>query len=259
MLSRAMDARLSSLRGVPRVPCRYVGGLLRPSSLPSGADGVNGGNEYVQDALSEIIQIQVRKQEAKAKVLSDLEDRKEKLRNKGEELSSGLDDDANLDKLRLEMAAKVSLADSLEELRKLEEQVQGVRDQLREDRMELRNWEEASAAERSKGLFFRSLYAIDNDDEDEDGKVGSSIRRRSQAASASAGKSDAAEEKEKPSVIKLYLFTYLATVLFFALLIDLSGGAPQFGLDFIYVTLFAALGALAWSERQGLMDMPKDL
>eukprot|EP00798_Chlamydomonas_sp_ICE-L_P019502 gene19502-26167_t len=314
--------------------------LKPPACLGSSDSAPPSGDADVQEALSEIMQIQVHKQEAKERLLVDLEARKEKIRKMGEEMNSNFEEESRLDKMRLDLATSVQLAETMEQFRELEEQVQAVRDSLKEDGRQLSNWEDKAMASQNKNLFFQNLYTGSDDpkaDGDETSKKptgrsshsnakmhprnlfnlsqqavahiqtaapspysgskstvqeapsatpkklqltfkrpntpkstsSTSANRPHPAHTAAAtpspysGSESTPQEKEAPSAMKLLGFTYLATVLFFALIIDVSGAVlngavPSIGLDFIYGVLLVALGRGAWSERLGLMNNPSD-
>ena len=74
----------------------------------------------------------------------------------------------------------------------LEEEIAAVRQQLEADRADLAAWERASAQARSKGLFFKSLYAAPADADADAAKAngGGGMQRQQQPGDGSGGGGD---------------------------------------------------------------------
>eukprot|EP00798_Chlamydomonas_sp_ICE-L_P007275 gene7275-388_t len=90
-------------------------GRASSSSSSSSDDDKNAqsrsedGSEAVQDALSEILMIQVRKEEVKQQIRDDVEVKKERMREIGDQITSEFGDEIRVDKLRMELASNMSL------------------------------------------------------------------------------------------------------------------------------------------------------
>ncbi|GIL87962.1 hypothetical protein Vretimale_6334 [Volvox reticuliferus] len=109
------------------------------------------------------MQMEVRRVRAKEELMSDLEDRKAQMRAIGEEMKAALAREYELDRMRTEMGANYAISEAFHALDDVEAEVQRIKQQLQADKADLAAWEAETAEERSKGLFFKSLYAIEKE------------------------------------------------------------------------------------------------
>eukprot|EP00879_Flechtneria_rotunda_P030311 GHRR01032931.1.p1 GENE.GHRR01032931.1~~GHRR01032931.1.p1 ORF type:complete len:196 (+),score=109.01 GHRR01032931.1:454-1041(+) len=156
-----------------------------------------------------------------------------------------------------------------EKFNELEEQLQQIKDQIKADQADLRAFEVSSANARSQGLFFRSLYQPEADeDADTDssnmaaaGSKSSSSSNSKQlqklldpnAAAAAVVASPAKQEMASP--FRMYLFGYMAAVLALVVVQDLLSTSSKPGLDGLYGMIGLLLGLNAYRERQTLLQV----
>ncbi|KAG2495049.1 hypothetical protein HYH03_006980 [Edaphochlamys debaryana] len=164
-----------------------VGGAA--GSSEPGTGGADG-NE-VQDTLADLMQMEVRRVRAKEELLSDLEERKQTLRQMGEEMKAALAREYELDRLRTEMGANYHMSEAMQALDEVELEVQRIKKQVAADKADLEAFEERSAQERSKGLFFKSLYAKEKAPRQPVGKSIPGYWRRMRAEQEAAAKAAA--------------------------------------------------------------------
>lgn len=202
-----------------------------------------GGNKDVQDALEVILRTAIEKQEFKDQILDDLEERKQQFRQMGEEMKEELDRKIELDKLATEQAGNAVLAETFGKLDELDDTVRKVKEGLEADRLELEAWEQQANADRSKGLFFQTLYQTDAKK-----PVGGSPDK--EAVGKVTAKIGEPLEQEMTSSLRRMLFTTMSTLLVFIALRDALRPGANFALDFGYVLLSALLVFNAWSESR---------
>jgi len=208
----------------------------------------------LQDRLVDQIHIGIAKAKVKEDMLKDLEERKESLRKIGDDLTDELDRQLALDKARMNLAGSSSLADMLEEFRQLDEDVQRIRDELQADRRELAAFERRNAEDRSRGLFFKNLYSVKDEEEQLQGgnKRPDPQADEQRRATMENIKQPARQELRSPA--RLALFTYLTIVLAWVIGEDISLGDPDLRRDALYGLLCAVLGFNAWNERTALVE-----
>jgi len=131
-----------------------------PADASSSNASEKNTDSEVQEALADILNMEVRKEEVKQEILADLELKKEQLRLIGQELADDFEKEIALDKIRTELASNMSLADTMSRFQELEDEVQALRDSVAADKEELLDWEESTAAARSRSLFFKELYTV---------------------------------------------------------------------------------------------------
>mmetsp|Transcript_18724 Transcript_18724/g.40259 ORF Transcript_18724/g.40259 Transcript_18724/m.40259 type:complete len:178 (-) Transcript_18724:458-991(-) len=170
--------------------------------------------------------------------------------------------------MRAELASSMSLAETLDKFKQLEDEVQAVRDQLKADSEELEAWEQRTADARNNLLFFKTLYAREKKKGGASGASSSSGSSSSSSSSADPGYNKEAVKKlaatikapaqaEVHSPARLYLFTYLASILGFVVVQDFMTGEPSLGLDGLYTVLGVLLAFNAWNER-GALTAPQE-
>ena len=168
-----------------------------------------------------------------------------------------------LDKARAELASNLSLSETLDRFKEVEDEVQAVRDQLQLDKKELEEWEEKQAAARNQGLFFQKLYKVKDKriSDASDGSGGDELE-----GEGSRSRLDEGDEEERKaraiSKIRLpanreimspwrsWVYLYLCLVLTLVVLQDLiDAQSPSFALDAFYGGLAALMAFTAWKER----------
>lgn len=206
---------------------------------PSNTDG----NKDVQDALEWMLRTEMEKQEIRDMVLGEAEQRKQTFRDIGEELKEELDRKLEIEKARTELSSRSILDDTFSKLDELDEIVAKVKQDLKTDQAELEEWEQQANMNRSKGLFFQSLYKTDKK-----APAGSGLDPETTARL----RAEVTEplEKEVNSTFRRTLFTTMATLLLFLALQDGFSSTPHWGLDAVYVLIAAVVSFSAWSETQ---------
>ncbi|KAG1667886.1 hypothetical protein FOA52_013646 [Chlamydomonas sp. UWO 241] len=256
-----LRARCSSGQGDegPHAPGEGEG-TTTPAGSSDGAQPEEKESD-VQAAIADILNMEIRKAKVKEEILADLEIKKEKLRLIGQEITDDFGKEIELDKMRTELASNMSLADTMSKFQELEDEVQAVRDQLAADRQSLADWEEETAAKRSKSLFFKTLYATKKDappsgtsssgdgadgGEDCEGVSEGSPGRRGAAAP------DLPDLPPTPTLFYtlLYLFAWVVVVL----VADVTSADPSPGQDALYVLLCVGLAYCSIQEWRKLKD-----
>jgi len=231
-----------------------------------------GGNSKVQDDLVDLISLEVAKAKVRDDMQKDLEQRKENMRKIGEELMEQLEKKIELDKMRMDLATSASLADTLQQFKELDDEVQKIRDELQADQADLAAFEARSTSARNQGLFFQQLYKPDvtaGSDEPGAGAAGGAASGTSSSGSSSTLEPQVVRalqhqitepaRRELASPLRLYVFTYLAIVLACVVASDVGGGAPDLGLDALYGVLCGLLGVNAWNERAALAAQQQEV
>ncbi|EFJ43958.1 hypothetical protein VOLCADRAFT_95786 [Volvox carteri f. nagariensis] len=188
--------------------------------------------------------MEVRRVRAKEELMSDLEDRKTQMRAIGEEMKAALAREYELDRMRTEIGANYAMSEAFHALDDVEKEVQRIKQQLQADKADLAAWEAQTAEERSRGLFFKSLYSLTRNH---------------------------GNPQQIRSPFRLYLFSYLSA--FLALLVindvlvmssvprpeaaeaaavEAAVTMPHVAKDALYGMLSAGLGYVAVLERQAL-------
>eukprot|EP00775_Hariotina_reticulata_P012765 gene12765-12894_t len=228
-------------------------------------DGVEG-NQDVQDALMQQLRVQIENQTLKEEIRDDLKGKVEGIKQISDELLEQLDAELDIEKFRAELESSQVLSEANEKFNELEEQLQQIKDQIKADQADVRAFETSSAAARSQGLFFKNLYQPPAE-EDENGVSSSSSSEPLSSTNASirkplldpAGTRQAAAivtssaEEEVSSPFRMYLFGYMAAVLVLVVMQDVSGAAPNYGLDGLYGALALLLGVNSFHERKALV------
>jgi len=154
-----------------------------PADASSSNASEKNTDSEVQEALADILNMEVRKEEVKQEILADLELKKEQLRLIGQELADDFEKEIALDKIRTELASNMSLADTMSRFQELEDEVQALRDSVAADKEELLDWEESTAAARSRSLFFKELYTVKRPKgDDEHGRCVAAVHTRNPRA-----------------------------------------------------------------------------
>ncbi|GLC35469.1 hypothetical protein PLESTB_000203900 [Pleodorina starrii] len=250
----------------------------------SGAEGQAGsGTGEVQDTLADIMQMEVRRVRAKEELMTDLEDRKERMRAIGEEMKAALARDYELNRMRTEIGANFAMSEAFHALDDVEADIARIKKQLQADKADLEAWEAQAAEDRSRGLFFKSLYSVEKEPRQPVGKSIPGYWRKQRAAAAAAAAEAAAAATGSPaadtstdwenaeavvsaaerplsaasrqvrSPLRLYLFSYLSAFLALVLVNDVASAAgPHVAQDVLYGILSAGLGFVAVQERQAL-------
>jgi len=223
----------------------------------------------VQEALLEQLRLQLQNEAFKEEVKGDLKDRVERLREIEAELKQQLDETLDIEKFRMDLESGQALSNAMDQFNQLEEEIQKFKEKMKAEQDEFSSWEKESTAARNKGLFFKSLYKpdADTDSEETEGSSGSSSSRRSRAPAdpeeaqkliaASAAVTNSAEE-EVGSPFRMYLFTYMAAVLFIVAVQDVFSQEPSLALDGLYGVLGLLLGVNAWNEKAALTAAVED-
>ncbi|KAG2441201.1 hypothetical protein HYH02_010045 [Chlamydomonas schloesseri] len=250
---------------------------------------LTSGNTEVQDTLADVMQMEVRRVRARAELDADMEERKQQLRAMGEEMKAALAREYELDKQRAEMGANFHMSEALAQLDDVEADIRRIKEQLQADKADLAAFELRSAEERSRGLFFKSLYAVEKEKRQ---PVGKSIpgyyrkQREAAAAAAAAAAEGAAAEagsstwdaeavaaaaerplsaasKQVRSPFRLYLFSYLSAFLALVVVNDLAvvaqaddavaaAAGHAVWKDVLYGLLSGGLALVAARERAAL-------
>ncbi|PNW76843.1 hypothetical protein CHLRE_11g478528v5 [Chlamydomonas reinhardtii] len=244
-----------------------------------------GGNTEVQETLADVVQMEVRRVRARAELEADMEERKQQLRAMGEEMKAALAREYELDRQRAEMGANYHMSEALSQLDDVEADIRRIKEQLQADKADLAAWEVRSAEERSKGLFFKSLYAVEKEKRQPVGKSIPGYYRKQREAAAAAGQEGAEAEpgsstwdaeavaaaaerplsaasKQVRSPFRLYLFSYLSAFLALVVVNDLAvvaqadPAAAAVGhavwKDVLYGALSSGLALVAARERAAL-------
>lgn len=243
---------------------------VRASPSDSEFEGVTGGDEVVQQALEEQLRLQLKSEVLKESIKEDLRSKVEDIKQISEELHAELDEGYQIEKFRNDLESQEALASAMEKFNELEDEINAMKQQLQADKEELAAWERASAVARSKGLFFKSLYAPEADSQQQQkggsregasssqggsspfpGEVKGSLDPEAAAAlQRVAAKVKAPAEDEVGSPLRLWLFAYMAAVLALVVGQDLMTPTPSVGLDVLYGVLGLILGFNVWNERQ---------
>ncbi|KAG2423898.1 hypothetical protein HXX76_014951 [Chlamydomonas incerta] len=247
---------------------------------------LSGGNTEFQETLADVMQMEVRRVRARAELEADMEERKQQLRAMGEEMKAALAREYELDRQRAEMGANYHMSEALSQLDDVEADIRRIKEQLQADKADLAAFELRSAEERSRGLFFKSLYAVEKEKRQ---PVGKSIpgyyrkQREAAAAAAAAGQDGEAEpgsstwdaeavaaaaerplsaaSKQVRSPFRLYLFSYLSAFLALVVVNDLAAVAQADSAlaaghalwkDVLYGGLSSGLALVAARERSAL-------
>lgn len=266
----------------------HRGAAPRASPSDSEFEGVAAGDEDVQRALEDQLRLQLKSEAIKESIKEDLRSKVEDLKQISEELQAKLDEGYRIEKFRNDLESQEALASAMEKFNELEDEIAAMKQQLQADREDLAAWERASAAARSKGLFFKNLYTPEPDAAAEGGEgrqpggAGAAQRQGGQAAAAGSGrrfggeirgsldpaaaeaarrvaaKVEAPAHEEVGSPLRLWLFAYMAAILALVVGQDLTTAAPSLGLDALYGVLGLVLGVNAWNERQVLASRRQD-
>ncbi|GBF99583.1 hypothetical protein Rsub_12208 [Raphidocelis subcapitata] len=258
------------LRARPARRARSTRGAPRASPSDSEFEGVPAGDEVVQAALEDQLRLQLRSETIKESIREDLRSKVEDIKQISEELQAQLDEGYQIERFRNDLESQEALASAMEKFNELEDEIAAMKAQLQADREDLAAWEKASAAARSKGLFFKNLYKPDADADaaagqggQQQAQDGSGGRFRGElrgsidpeaaaAARRAAAKVTAPAVEEVGSPLRLWLFAYMAGILALVVAQDLTTAQPSVGLDALYGVLGLVLGVNAWNERTAL-------
>ncbi|KAI8468558.1 MAG: hypothetical protein J3K34DRAFT_8638 [Monoraphidium minutum] len=247
----------------------------RAAASPSDAEfeGVTGGDEELQAAIEDQLRLQLKSETIKESIKDDLRSKVEEVKQISEELQAQLDEGYRIEQFRNDIETQETLASAMQQFNELEDEIAAMKQQQQADREELAQWERTSAAARSKGLFFKTLYKPDADataaapgglqrqggDGGGGGRFGGEVKGSLDPAVAAAAARRAAAKVREPaeaevgSPLRLWLFAYMAGVLALVVANDFATGFPALGLDALYGVIALVLGINAWNERKLLV------
>ncbi|GAX85465.1 hypothetical protein CEUSTIGMA_g12881.t1 [Chlamydomonas eustigma] len=239
----------------PSITAKHASGKEDPQVPDEEDPGLDKfkGNPEVQDALAEVMMLSVRKEKVKEDIRQDVEAKKEKIRNIGKELTDDFERKIELDKMRTELASNMSLAETMQKFQAVEDELQALRDKLKEDREELADWEDRTAQARNQGLFFKRLHKtreLSSSRTSGEGSEGTLEGESKKPSSEVLRNIKNPAAGEVTSSWRLLIFAYLALVPLAVLIEDLQSQAPDYGLDAFYLALAVAMAYNVW-EAEG--------
>eukprot|EP00892_Ulva_mutabilis_P012827 jgi/Ulvmu1/9917/UM057_0075.1 len=235
--------------------------VSRRSRCQCVADNRNGGDQNadssldgslnVQDALVDVIRLNVGKKKALEQLSDAVDDEKLKLIQKNDQAKEELDALQELNKARRNLAFGSAQADIDEKFRQMSSELKASREQMEADQQDLAAFKDKVQRDQQTGLWFKSLYS-------QPGRLPKADYDNEYVKAVNEATVDAMKRRSRKAS-----FLFVSFVALSGFLLEVSSGSPPLSWQALTLAVMAVLAGLtAYQESrldsESLTDVLKE-